>query len=161
MKKRRFIAKLLLIVLFISLNVFAHEQNDKLFSCIPKSKRMRLIDKLNLFIRYNKNLQFSNLYDMFASAFVLNQHLDKESYVKFNERLVLESNREVLIEFKPYEVTKSQLVNDNCSEEYDIRGISKYSIRGKIYTAKRLVVVCYQEKDNDWYFTDFLEEIID
>jgi hypothetical protein len=128
----------------ISLNGKAIAQENT-FASVPEHLRVRLVERLQLLVDYQRNRQWSNHYDLLVSD--ITDKINKENYVKEQERLNAKKLSDVLIGFKPQ--TAAYVIG----APYDvlIKGCAEFQERNRIVKLQA-TVEAYQEK-GDWYFT--------
>jgi hypothetical protein len=139
-----------LVVLCLTIPVSSQVTNSKKFHAVPRATRDRLVERLNLYIEYERTRQHEKLFNLLSDAYISNQHLTRERYLQY--RL-----KDTLVEFKPNAVIKSP-IRENVNV-FEIHGIAKFQRGNKIVAEDRLLEARLQ--DNDWYFSDWLVQIND
>jgi hypothetical protein len=148
------------ILLGFSLAVVQEQKikEEDIFSSVQIRLQTQLEKRLKLYIEYERQQDYGNLYDLFSDetkhpVFLENSgwHTpleNKDSYVQFRRT----SNPKIL-GFKPKSISK---LNNGT---YEIRGQATLSYEDECIKRDRII---YARLQNDiWYFSDLAEELID
>lgn len=133
-------------------------KEQKVLAAIPRNLRARLIERLNLYVQYERTKQYDRLYDLSLESVETPIRLDREAYVDASEKGLAKGYRSVLLKFKPnWTVDLSR--EDEGIFRYHISGIAKVNYLGKIYDRDAAIEVRWT--NGDWYFSGLWDVIID
>lgn len=160
-KKSKIILLCFGIFVFISQSFGQGSEMNK-FDDVPAPIRESLIERLNLFLEYDRTGQYEKKYEMFSdyTKTVLWKH--KNDYVKFQQdrkagvKKSINFNITKLISFDIKSVEDIYIDDSSDFRRFDIKGIVIYQ-DGKKKKKKELLLQTDFEK-GDWYFSDWLEE---
>lgn len=144
------IINLMLIMLPTTLRAQAHSKNEEIFAAIPKESRAQLIERLNLYVSYQRTADYDKLYDLYSEK-TINRIFNGQNKTEFSAafRKGDEERKSVrMLEFKPTSIEKSA---DDGSEFYKIHGEATVLQQGEI--VKKEVLVEAYPKDGNWYFS--------
>src|SRR4051794_21888201 len=74
---------------------------QKKFEAVPEHLRARLIERLDLYVEYERTKQYEKLYDLLLVSVEVPLNLDRETYVAASRKLIAKGYRSVLLKFKP------------------------------------------------------------
>ncbi|HEX8143896.1 MAG TPA: hypothetical protein VF553_14955 [Pyrinomonadaceae bacterium] len=134
------------------------KKEQKVLAAIPQHLRARLIERLKLYVEYERTKQYEKLYDLLWEYVVDPNSLSRESYVKASKKTIAEGYRSVLLEFKPTG-TIDLSVNEEGLIRYDIWGTAKVNSEGEIY--KKDAAIEARWINGEWYFSSVADVIID
>jgi hypothetical protein len=162
---RNLLATTFLLACFASaMFVPAHSQTkeqkkeQKVFAAIPQNLRARLIQRLNLYVEYERTKQHEKLYDLLWEYVVNPGSLSREAYVNASKKTIAEGYRSILLGFKPT-ATINLSLNDEGIVRYDIWGTAKVNSEGKIYEKDAAIEARWI--NGEWYFSGVADVIID
>src|ERR1051325_1031980 len=134
------------------------KKEQKVFAAVPQHLRARLVERLNLYVEYERTKQYEKLYDLLWEYVVDPNSLSREDYVNASKKTIAEGYRGVLLEFKPTG-TIDISVNDEGLIRYDIWGTAKVNSEGEIY--KKDAAIEARWINGEWYFSSVADVIID
>ena len=134
------------------------KKEQKVFAVIPQHLRERLIERLNLYVEYERMKQYEKLYDLLWDYVVDPNSLSREAYVEAVRKRIAEGYRSVLLEFKPTGIIDLSLPDEDIIR-YDIWGTAKVDSEGEIY--KKDAAIEARWMNGDWYFSNVADVIID
>ncbi len=134
------------------------KKEQKVFAAVPQHLRARLIERLNLYVEYERTKQYEKLYDLLWEYVVDPNSLSKEDYVKASKKTIAEGYRGILLEFKPTDTLDLSL-NDEGEVRYDIWGTAKVNSEGEIYEKDAAIEARWI--NGEWYFSGVADVIID
>jgi hypothetical protein len=162
MLMRRILTSTFLFVIVGSLVITAaHSQTkeQKVFAPIPQRLRASLIQRLNLYIDYERTKQYEKLYDLSLESVATPKQLDREAFVKASKMGIANGHRRVLLKFKPIQIVALSIENEDLVR-YHISGMSKeMDRRGRAYERQTAIEVRWIS--GDWYFSGLWDVIID
>ena len=126
----------------------AQVTNSKKFNPVSRQLRDRLVARFNLYVEYERTRQYEKLWGLLSQAYIGNQHLTRENYLRYR-------TNDTLLEFKPRAVIKRP-IRDNV-DFYEIHGIAKFQHENNIVTEDRLLEA--RLEGDDWYFSDWLVQV--
>jgi hypothetical protein len=160
--KSKIILLCLGIFIFVSQS-FGQANGFKKFDSVPVPIRESLIERLNLFLEYERTDQYEKKYDMFSDYTKTVLWKRKGDYVKFQQdrktgviKRNLTFNITKLISFNIKSVEDKSIDDTPDFRRFDIKGTVIY-LDGKKNKKKDLLMQTTFEK-GDWYFSDWLEE---
>ncbi len=132
---RKFMKKLFTTIFFLAFSalilvvpVFSQtkeqKREQKVFAAIPENLRIRLVERLNLYIEYERTKQFDKLYDLLRESVTDTKGLNRDSYVNGTKKTIAEGYRSVLLKFKPIS-TLDITFADEVVATYQIFGTAK------------------------------------
>jgi hypothetical protein len=143
-RKRRFSC---LVALFCwALVASGQVTGSRKFHAVPKPLRDRLVARFNLYVEYERMRQHEKLWDLLSQAYVANQKLTRDKYLRYRPK-------DILLEFKPRAVSKSYI--PGTVNVFEIHGVAKFQRGNEVVTADRLLEARLQ--DNEWYSSDWLQ----
>lgn len=134
------------------------KKEQKVFAAVPQHLRARLIERLNLYVEYERTKQYEKLYSLLWEYVVDPNSLSREAYVNASKKTVAEGYRSILLEFKPTG-TIDLSVNEEGLVRYDIWGTAKVDSEGTIY--KKDAAIEARWINGEWYFSSVADVIID
>ncbi|HKQ99148.1 MAG TPA: hypothetical protein VJT09_00665 [Pyrinomonadaceae bacterium] len=162
---RNFLAATFILTFFVSaLSTPAHSQTkeqkreQKVFAAVPQHLRARLIERLNLYVEYERTANYQKLYDLLSEYVVNPGVLSREAYVDASRETIAKGYRGVLLEFRPTgTIDLSQ--SDERVIRYDIWGEAKVKSEGKVYWKDASIDALWIS--GEWYFGSVADVIID
>ena len=134
------------------------KKEQKVFAAIPQHLRARLIERLNLYVEYERTKQYEKLYDLLWEYVVNPSSLSREAYVDASKKTIAEGYRSILLKFKPTGTIDLSL-NDEGEVRYDIWGTAKVNSEGEIYEKDAAIEARWI--NGEWYFSGVADVIID
>jgi len=118
------------------------------FDSVPEQLRIRLVERLNLLVEYQRKQQWDKLYDLLSELYTQGQ--SKEQFIKHRTNLQSQGMIDKLIDFTP----KSIAVHNDSADhgEWTIFGCAKLSENGRIRNLYASVTA-WRER-GDWFFSD-------
>ena len=114
-----------------------------------KADKDRLIERLNLFVKYQVTQQWAKQYDLLSS---LNRRAEgKSDFVNRTRQAYSRWGRKPLLRFTPF---LTGLVQPDSTEKVVIFGCSELQDKDKT-TIEISFVEAYKER-NDWFFSEFI-----
>ena len=149
------------LVIFVLAQSQTKEQKrvEKVFVPIPQHLRARLIERLNLYVEYERTQQYEKLYDLSLESVAAPITLDREAFVEATKNGISKGYRSILLKFQPTGIIDLSVENENLVR-YHISGISKeMDQRGKSYEREAAIEVRWM--NGDWYFSGLWDVIND
>lgn len=128
------------------------------FEAVPEHLRARLIERLELYVEYERARQYEKLYDLLLESIAVPQKLDRAAYIAASKNSIAKGYRSVLLKFKP-QWTLALSLNDEDVVRYDIWGVAKVADGKKIY--EREAAIEARWINGDWYFSSVADVIVD
>jgi len=128
----------------------AQSFDEKLFAAIPAESRMKLIERLDLYVTSQRTADYDKLYDLYSQK-TISQVFKGQSKTEFSAafRKGDEDRASVrLFEFIPKRVEKT---TENGVDFYKIYGKATLLQQGE--TVKRHVVIEAHPQNGTWYFS--------
>lgn len=163
MRKRGIITAiaLLMVVAATAQIAAARSQNkrEKVFEVVPEHLRARLVERLELYVKYERARAYEKLYDLLWDSIVESSDEYREAYVNASRKAVAEGYRRVLLEFKPTATVNISLDESGDRTSYDIWGQAKVDDEGKVYWKDAAIQARFI--DGEWYFSSVADVTID
>jgi hypothetical protein len=134
------------------------KKEQKVFAVVPPHLRTRLIERLNLYVEYERAQQYEKLYDLLWEYVVNPNSLSREAYVDASKKTIAKGYRSILLEFKPTDTIDLSL-DDEGIVRYDIWGTAKVKDEGKFYEKGAAIEARWI--NGEWYFSGVADVIID
>ncbi len=150
------------LLMVISSVIFAQApsrtKEEKVFAAVPQHLRARLIERLNLYIEYERTKQYEKLYDLLWESVATPTNLSRDAYVEASKRTIAKGYRSVLLKFKPTDTLVLSL-NDEDQGRYDIWGTARVDDGEKIYEKNAAIEARWI--NGEWYFSGVADVILD
>ena len=105
---------------------------QKAFADIPQHLRARLIERLNLYVEYERSRQYEKLYELSEESVAPQPKFSREEYVAASRKRIAEGYRDVLLEFKPTAAINLSLNDEDKAVRYSIWGKARFDDNGRI-----------------------------
>ena len=155
-------SRLLLILFAICLLIYAASAQEvtdsEKFSSVPTLARNRLIERLNLFLEYDRTGQYEKKFDLLSQYHLRILKWSRSDYLKLMQEKEQQGKAEKLIDFKITSVEDRSLDNSGKYMIYSIYGNEKFLRGSKRKSEKRLIEARYE--NGEWYFSDWLIEYV-
>jgi len=155
-------SRLLLILFAICLLIYAASAQEvtdsEKFSSVPTLARNRLIERLNLFLEYDRTNQYEKKFELFGKYYLKVLKWSKSDYVKLMQEKEQQGKGERLIDFKITSVEKMAYSDSDKLIICKIYGNEKFLRGSKRKSEKRLIEARYE--NGEWYFSDWLVEYV-
>ena len=155
-------SRLLLILFAICLLIYAASAQEvtdnEEFSSVPTLARNRLIERLNLFLEYDRTGQYEKKFDLLSQYHLRILKWSRSDYLKLMQEKEQQGKAEKLIDFKITSVENRSLDNSGKYMIYSIYGNEKFLRGSKRKSEKRLIEARYE--NGEWYFSDWLIEYV-
>lgn len=147
-------------VTFAALAAYAQEVSPKALEVIPEPFRQQFVEKLGLYVEYQRTKQYDKLYDLFSPSTIHTVFNDqtREEFVRAYQKGDIERTSVRLLEFKPTAIQKMQ--SEDTSDEYVIWGRAEMCQMGESIKKRRVAVVA-QLQDGKWYFSPIMDALVD
>ena len=134
---------------------YSQDARQKVLRAIPEPVRPQLVERLALYVEYQRTKQYDKLYDLLSpsSIHMVLKDQTKEEFVKAYQTGDAKRTSTRLVEFSP---TAVQQVDD----VYVIYGAAKMYEMGEL-TKKPRVAVTAQLHDGKWYFSPPMDVLVD
>ncbi|HVG33269.1 MAG TPA: hypothetical protein VM911_09320 [Pyrinomonadaceae bacterium] len=146
------------LMLMMAATASAQAKMQKKFEAVPEHLRARLIERLELYVEYERTSQYEKLYELLLDSIAVPLKLDRDAYVAASKRTIAKGYRSVLLKFKA-QWTLALSLNDDDVVRYDIWGAAKVSDGKKIYEKEAAIEARWI--NGDWYFSGVADVIID
>lgn len=133
--------------------------NPKVLEPIPEPLRPQLLERLDLYVEYQRTKQYDKLYDLMSRSTIHLVFKDqtKEEFVRAYQAGDAQRTSIRLIEFTP---TAIQQMQGDGSDVYVMYGAATMCQMGDL-TKKRRVAVTTQLQDGKWYFSPVMDVLVD
>ena len=99
----------LVIVISTSAQTKEQKKQQKVFAAIPENLQAKLIERLNLYVEYERARQYEKLYDLLLESAAASNGSSREAYISVSKKAIAEKHRKVLLKFKPTGTLKLSL----------------------------------------------------
>jgi hypothetical protein len=134
------------------------KKEQKVFAAVPQHLRAMLVERLNLYVEYERTQQYEKLYDLLWEYVVNPNSLSREAYVDASKKTIAKGYRSILLEFKPID-TMDLSIADEGIISYDIWGTAKVKGEGEVYEKRAAIEARWI--NGEWYFSGVADVIID
>jgi hypothetical protein len=157
--KRRNLTRYVLALMIVALSYApgaGQNRDEKVFDPVPAALRARLIERLNLFLKFDRSGLYERKFELLSDYDRNHWKVDKVGYTKLMEYMQASGKVERNIEF-----TITHLQNWSMSEAQDqgnvmIHGRSRFWRGKSIRTGTRLLEARFEK--GEWYFSEWLKE---
>ena len=158
MEKYKTCVTAVVLIFMMAVTGYCQGKMQKRFEAVPEHLRARVIERLDLYVEYERTRQYEKLYDLLLESVAVPRTLDRETYVEASKRTIAQGYRSVLLKFKP-QWTLVLSLNDEDLMRYDIWGTAKVDDGEKIY--ERDAAIEARWINGDWYFSGVADVLID
>jgi hypothetical protein len=154
--KRLFNTTFLLAFSALAMIIPAHSQTKaqkkerKAFAAIPENLRTSLVERLNLYVEYERTKQYEKLYDLLLESVAATKGLGRDAYIDASKKATAEKHRSVLLKFKPT-TTIALYLNDKDGVIYQIFGTAKVDDGEEVYEMNAAIDA--RLINEQWYFS--------
>jgi hypothetical protein len=148
----------ILVVVFARVTC-AQGVSQKVLKPVPENLRPQLVERLSLYVEYQRAKQYDKLYDLLSKSTIHTVLRDqtREEFVRAYQSGDAKRTSIRLIEFAPNAI---QLLQEDGSNVYVIYGAATMFQMGEL-TKKRRVAVTAQLQDGKWYFSPPMDVLVD
>jgi hypothetical protein len=161
-KSYRWQVKLLgcmLVIMLLAVYARAQGKDEKVFEVVPQQTRAQLIERLKLYVEYQRTKDYQKLYDLYTQSTIKNlfKGQRKEEFVAAYREGDARGISFRLLEFTPTRIDKtvSPETSEGSDDAYSIYGDAKLWRRGE--TVEKPVAIEAQLKNGEWYFSSIME----
>ena len=140
----------LVVVIPASSQTKEQKKEQKVFAAIPENLRARLVERLNLYVEYERTKQYEKLYDLTLESVATANPLSRNEYVNISKKAIAERHRSVLLKFKPTS-TLNFALDDKDAPIYQIFGTAKVDDGEEIYEINAAIDA--RLINGEWYFS--------
>jgi hypothetical protein len=147
------------IVILVAHITYSQDASQKVLEAIPEPFRPQLVERLALFVEYQRTKQYDKLYDLLSQSSIHTVFKDqtKEEFAKAYQTGDVQRTSTRLIEFLP---TATQQTQAEAPGVYVIYGAATMCQMGEL-TKKPRVAVTAQLQDGKWYFSPAMDVLVD
>ena len=140
----------LVIIIPASSQTKEQKKEQKVFAAIPENLRAKFVERLNLYVEYERTKQYEKLYDLLLESVATSNVLSRDEYVNARKKAIAEKRQSILLKFKPISTLKISL-DDKDTDIYEVFGTGKVDDGEEIYEINaeidaRLI-------NGEWYFS--------
>ena len=146
------------ILIFATIAARAQEISPKALEAVAEPFRQQLVERLGLYVRYQRTKQYDKLYDLFSPSTIHTVFNDqtREEFVRAYQKGDAERTSVRLLEFKPTTIQKIE--GNDAADQYVIQGRAEVFQMGESVN-KRSVAVVAQLLNGKWYFSPFMDAL--
>ena len=137
----------------------AQSKAEKVLEGVPEAERARLLERLHLYVEYQREKDYDKLFDLFSDA-TKNKYfngLSKADFVKAYQSGDERGSSSRLIEFTPTDTQK--ISTDGNDDLFIIYGRAKVAEGNKVIEKKHVSIEA-QLQNGDWYFSLMADIVI-
>jgi hypothetical protein len=144
----------------LALCVRAQSKNEQVFDAVPEALRARLLERLDLYVQYQRTKDYEKLFDLYSETTLAKvfHGQSKADFVKAYQSGDAQGSSSRLIEFVPAHTEK--IAAEGAAELFVIYGKARSCEGGKVIEKKRVAIEA-QQQDGDWYFSPIADVLID
>jgi hypothetical protein len=135
--------------------VFGQVTDAKKFASVPAPIRERLIERLSLYLEYDRTNQQEKKYDLFSEYTKTVSWKTKAEYIKFLQDQEAKGAKRTFVAFDISSVEDYSL-DDSDYRIFHIKGVVKFKRGSKLKKENLLLDARYE--NGEWYFSDWLKE---
>jgi hypothetical protein len=141
----------LVIIIPASSQTKEQKKEQKVFAAIPENLRAKFVERLNLYVEYERTKQYEKLYDLLLESVATSDVLSRDEYVNARKKAIAEKRQSILLKFKPISTLKLSLDEKDTYIIYVVFGTGKVDDGEEIYEINaeidaRLI-------NGEWYFS--------
>ena len=143
---------LLVVAIMVTIDTHAQKINSKVFEDVPASMRTGLVERLALYVEYERTGQHDKLYELLSQSTIqkIYKGQTKAEFVEAGQKGDARCTSTRLLNFTPTAIQK--ITDENGADLYVIYGKAKLLQAGRRFDNPR-VVVDAQIQNGDWYFS--------
>jgi len=145
----RLTAGIVVLLLFSSFAIGQKRASDP-FATVPVSARSRLVARLKLLIKYQRELQWDKEFDLLSNLFVQGENENKKKFVGTRKRYYRKRFISRLMDFNPRATTGPPALLDGG--EWEIHGWGGWRVKGRRVSYDTSVIAVRQR--GDWFFSE-------
>lgn len=148
-----------LIIMMLGTSTFGQRKAEKVLEAVPEALRARLLERLHLFVDYQRQKEYDKLFELFSDA-TISKYFNGQSKADFVKAYQTGDERgssSRVIEFTPTDTEK--ISADGGGDFYVIYGRAKVSEGNKTIEKKRVAIEAHLQND-DWYFSPIADVLI-
>ncbi|HYX30156.1 MAG TPA: hypothetical protein VE863_16560 [Pyrinomonadaceae bacterium] len=145
---------LIFVVTAFAVSTPAQNTDAKTFAAIPPAMQSRLIERLDLYVAYQRAKQYDQLYDLLSRSAIQKvfRGQSKAEFTKAYQKGDNERTSTRVVQFTPSATAKEQ--NADGGTTYLIYGKASLFEMGE-FSRMRSIVIRADLQDGDWYFSAF------
>ena len=146
-------------IVMLGMSAAAQSKAEKVFEVVPEAERARLLERLHLYVEYQREKDYDKLFDLFSDA-TKNKYfngLSKADFVKAYQNGDERGSSSRLIEFTPTDTQK--ISADGNDDLFVIYGRAKVCEGNKVIEKKHVSIEA-QRQNGDWYFSLMADIVI-
>jgi hypothetical protein len=146
----------LVIIIPASSQTKEQKKERKVFAAIPENLRAKFVERLNLYVEYERTKQYEKLYDLLLESVATSNGLSRDDglsrdeYVNVRKKAIAEKRQSILLKFKPISTLKISL-DEKDTDIYEIFGTGKVDDGKKIYEINAAIDA--RLINGEWYFS--------
>jgi hypothetical protein len=152
----------LVILLFAPL-IQAQDKEHRVFDAVPEQVRARLMERLKLYVEYQRAKDYEKLYDLYTESTIKNvfKGQSREEFAAAYRKGDEEGKSTRILEFRPTSIDKSvsMWTSEGADEAYSIYGDAK--LWRPVERVEKPIAIEAQLKNGEWYFSAIVEIVND
>ncbi len=125
------------------------KREQKVFAAIPENLRARLIERLKLYVEYERTNQYEKLYDLSLESVVATNGLSRDAYVNAIKKAIDRGYENILLKFKPTSTLNITFADEEVAT-YQVFGMAK--VRKGKDTYEITAGIDARWINEEWYF---------
>jgi hypothetical protein len=146
-----------LAIMLVAVCARGQGKEEKVFDAVPEASRARLVERLKLYVEYQRAKDYEKLYDLYTESTIKNIYKgqSREEFAAACRKGDALGTSFRLVKLTPTAINKA---TSDGLEGYDIYGDAELIQSGKL--VERYVLIEAQLKNGEWYFSE-VGEVLD
>ena len=135
---------------FFIVNCAHGQEKEKVFAVVPEALRAQLMERLNLYVEYQKEKDYEKLYNLFSKT-TLERVFKGQSQKEFIDAFRKGDDARTSVRILDLTVTKVEKTTKEGADLYNIYGNAKLCEHGELIDKQ--IVIGAQLENGNWYFS--------
>lgn len=145
------------VLMFVAANGVSAQSNEKAFAVVPEAHRAQLVERLKLYVDYQRSKDYERLYGLLSKA-TIDQVFNGQTLSQFVAAFRKGDEERTSVTILDFKVTNVEKTTKDGVDLYKIYGDAKLAQHGE--QVDKQIVVGAQWQDGNWYFTT-LSDVLD
>jgi hypothetical protein len=133
------------------------QRNEKVFAVVPESQRAQLVERLKLYVDYQRSKDYEQLYGLLSKA-TIDRVFKGQTLPQFVAAFRKGDEERTSVTILDFKVTNVEKTTEDGVDLYKIYGDAKLRQHGE--EVDKQIVIGAQWQDANWYFTT-LSDVLD
>lgn len=156
---RRYLTRYILAVMVLAMSHApgaGQDRDERLFDSVPTALRARLIERLNLFLQFDRAGLYEKKFELLSEYDRNHWKVNKAGYAKLMEYMHARGKVERNIDFRITRLQNWTMTDAQNQGNVMICGRSRFWRGNSIRTGTRLLEARFEQ--GEWYFSEWLKE---